>query len=186
MPGPPSAQVLPRLVNPRKFAFQDTRLEGSILSAGLERLAAAVVKVHDSIEVKLHFYLNDDGKAVVVGEASVDVSMVCQRCLEGVAQNLRADIHLALVLNDEQSRGLPKLFDPWLIESDDGSANLHAMVEDELLLALPMVALHREFCIDESLLHTQAPNEKAEAEIKESPFSVLKQLQAPNKTSKAD
>ena len=186
MPGPPSVQVLPRLVNPRKFAFQDTRLEGSILSAGLERLRAAVVKVHDSIDVKLHFYIDDEGKAVVTGEARVEASMICQRCLEEVSQPLRADIQLALVRSDEQSRHLTKNFDPWLIESEDGSANLHTMIEDELLLALPMVALHKDFCIDEKLLHSKSASNVTDSETKESPFSVLKQLQKANKTSKAD
>lgn len=185
MPGAPSVVMLPRSVNPRKFAFQDTRLDGKVDPQELQRLADAVVAVCGVIDARLHFYVDDGGKAVVEGGASADVVMTCQRCLEEVTQTVSADIRLALVQSDEQSRNLPKDFDPWLIESEDGTANLYAMLEDELLLALPMVALHEEFCIDSALLSTgELSPQTSKKDKANNPFDVLKQLKT--KISKLD
>ena len=177
MSGPPSAQALPRLVNPRKFAYQDTHLQGFVASQALERLRTAVVGMADTVAADLQFYIDEDSKAVVEGEARVEVTMTCQRCLGEVSQTLVADLCLAMVLNDEQSRALNKRYDPWLVDSDDGSANLHTLVEDELLLALPMVAMHETLCVDPESMQSRSPNAKHVcSEKSENPFAVLKQL----------
>jgi uncharacterized protein len=183
MPGAPSVQVLPRSVNPRKFAHQDARLEGTIAAENLDRLRAAVVDVQNTVAVSLHFYIDDGGKAVVKGNISTDVVMICQRCLEQVTQTVNADPCLALVLNDDQSNALPTVYDPWLLDSEDGSANLYQMVEDELLLALPMVALHSKLCIDSALMQSQE-SKIEDKEKRPNPFDVLEQLKT--KTSKLD
>ncbi len=183
MPGALSKQVLPPSVNPRKFAYQDTLIEGTIASDKLDRFRSAVVIVNGTIDAKLHFYIDGSGKAVVEGEVTAEVALVCQRCLENVSKQVCAKLCLALVKDEEQSKALAKSYDPWLVDSEDGSADLYATLEDELLLALPMVAFHPEPCIDAVLLSAKDPAQKDEETAERTnPFKVLEQLKtAPKK-----
>jgi uncharacterized protein len=83
---------------------------------------------------------------------------------------------LGLVINDEQAQRLPKALEPFLFE--DFSADLWAMVEDELLLVLPPFPLHeRDECpAKEDLEALEPSNVASEPEVKkreDNPFSVL-------------
>jgi len=177
MPGAPSVQYLPRSVNPRKFAYQDTLIEGKIAPTSLNRFSSALVGVNGTIDVDLHFHLDESATVVVDGRASANVVMICQRCLEEVSQTIVAEIKLAPVRDDERSKTLAKIYDPWLVDSEDGSADLYAALEDELLLALPMVACHTEPCIDIALLSAKDLSiDDDQIEKKEHPFQVLAQL----------
>ena len=182
MPGAPTNQALPQTVNPRKFAFQGTHVTGTIRAGSLSRLNASLAREHGTIDVALHFHLDAEGKAIVSGRAEAEVSLICQRCLEPVVLPLRADIMLAPVITDEQSKALGKNLDPWLVDSDDGSADLQRQIEEELLLALPMVAFHTEQCIDTALL--QSGDGAESKEVKEdSPFAVLAKLKSKSQAS---
>ena len=184
MPGAPSKQVLPRSLNPRKFAYQNASLVGLVPNQELVRLGAAVAGLAGPIEASIDFRIDDSGKAIATGSIKASVTQICQRCLEEVSQILTVDLCLALVRSDEESRQLDKVFDPWLVDTEDGSTSFYTLVEDELLLALPMVALHEDLCIDESLLQSRdRTREKQGQEGADNPFKILAQLKnsSPNK-----
>lgn len=178
MPGAPINKVLPQTINPRKFAFQDTQLSGEILAGKLARLNQALSEDHELIAVDLHFHVADNGKAVVAGTVTTTVALECQRCLEPVKTPINIEVYLAPVLTDDQSKALEKHLDPWLIVSEDGSADLYQQLEDELLLALPMVAFHPEQCIDPATLSSRDPNSSEKEQEKDNPFAVLAQLKS--------
>jgi uncharacterized protein len=106
-------------------------------------------------------------------EAKTTVPLTCQRCLHpvgvdlSIAQDFRfvADEATALAEDDASEEDLLVLED---------SFDLMALVEDELLMSLPLVPMHPE-CLSE-----QAPTSKEEAaifaEAKPNPFAVLASL----------
>ena len=106
-------------------------------------------------------------------EASAQVPLTCQRCLNPVltdldiAQDFRfvADEATALAEDDESQEDL-------LVLSPD--FDLLALIEDELLMALPLVPMH-EACLSE---HAPTSEDDAAAGLgeKPNPFAVLAAL----------
>ncbi len=69
-----------------------------------------------------------------------------QRCGIPFAHRVHTTYCFSPVINDEQAEALPESYEP--IEVDEfGEADLLAMIEDEIILSLPVVPLHEsEHC----------------------------------------
>ena len=169
---------LPKSVDPIRLAEQNRTLEGVVPLKGLARFREAVPGLQDGSEchVKLSYYQDSERRRVVSGELSAPVTLECQRCMTDMHTTLESRFDLGLVINDEQAQRLPKALEPFLFE--DFSADLWAMVEDELLLVLPPFPLHeRDECPAKEDLEALEPSKAAsEPEVKkreDNPFSVL-------------
>ena len=97
----------------------------------------------------------------------------CQRCLSSMSEHLSCDSSLAVVWTDEEAATLPRYLDA-LVETETNS-NLWELVEDELILAIPVVANHPEsHCSATQFLRDRT---KLAAEKKaDNPFQILEQL----------
>ena len=73
------------------------------------------------------------------GSLSAVVSLRCERCLAPLSWPLAVEVAVVFV-PDDRAQDWPKGYDPSLVPS--GHTSLAALVEDELLLALPIVARH--------------------------------------------
>lgn len=164
-------QIIPRQVDPRKFALHGVAVKGSVPVEELKRLAEATVGVN-SLEAELQFGFVDR-KPVVTGSLKGSVVQQCQRCLEPVEVALACAVRLSIVMNEQQAKDLAKEQDFWLVPEE--SADLHAMLEEEALLALPFVAFHDYDCVDASLFRRGPVDEPAPTKAA-GPFGVLEQL----------
>ncbi len=173
----PSNKVLPRQGDPRKFAQHGVSLEGVIPASELPRIIEATENSDGEIQVKLEFTLSEERKKVVIGHASADLALVCQRCLEPVTVPVESNISLAIVWDEEAAKVLPERFDPWI--TGEGMADLYDMIEEELLLSLPAVAYHAEPCLDSKLYSSGKP---VEVKKEKNPFQVLEQLKSSPKS----
>jgi len=170
--GTPKKHLL-REVDARKLAVKGVDLGGDIPLSQLERLSELVNTA--SIMANLSFDIDEQGRRYVKGSAKVRLALECQRCLEPVDQELNVDFLLAFAFTEEQAQGLPKLYEAWMIE-EDLPTDLYYMVEEEILLSLPVVAYHDdEQCIQR--LAYNRPEASAEMdEPKDNPFNVLEKL----------
>ncbi len=98
------------------------------------------------------------------------VKLVCQRCLQPMTVELRSETDVAFAVAESES--LPGGCE--LIAGDPKRVDLAALVEDELLLALPAIPRHAsgETC---ELPGTAAAEEPAAPEMRR-PFAGLKDL----------
>lgn len=167
-----SDRTLPRFVDPRKFAQQGINIEGVIHISDLERIAESQVRDNPEVAVKLQFDVDEQKHRVITGQVSCQVQSLCQRCLEPVLLDLDCTLSLGVVWDEEQAKQLPVNLDPCILP-EDGNTDIYQVVEEELLLAMPMVAYHDHDCIDKSLYSCGTP---AKPEPKENPFKVLEQL----------
>jgi len=111
----------------------------------------------------------------IEGHIITELQLKCQRCMQAMPHAMDVRFKLGLVLNDEHIEKLPDEFEPYLIEDDNN--HLPDMLEDELLLALPLVAMHEFDCSDYlQQQDSEQQNEVEKVEEKENPFSVLKDL----------
>lgn len=102
----------------------------------LSRLVAALVELH-GVTAKLEFSLDDYDRPVVRGRAAADVLLPCQRCTEEVAVTLATPLHSLIWLSAEPPAKELALGAADLIVSRSATVSFAALVEDDLLLALP-------------------------------------------------
>ncbi|WP_342616867.1 YceD family protein [Rhodoferax sp. GW822-FHT02A01] len=106
--------------------------------------------------------------------AQASLALVCQRCLGPVDMPVEferdfrfvASEHLAEVEDEESEEDVLVL---------SKSFNLLELIEDELLLATPLVPMH-EVCPEPVKLQAADPDFEEPPEEKPSPFAVLQQL----------
>jgi uncharacterized protein len=164
---------LPERINAERLAGEHTRLAGEIPLKKMPRLARAVMARDAGATLDATFALGADGRASVTGEADTTVRLTCQRCLQAVDWSLRARFALMVEHDDAEAAAVPAEYDPLLWPDDTGS--LAALVEDELLLALPAVARHPDAAQCGEVARIARP-EAAPEERRDNPFAVLEQL----------
>lgn len=180
MSAPTPINRIPATITPRKLVNLDVDIDGVIPPQAMQRLGQAVEAVLQATEVWLHFGGVKGPDKVVTGKAITQVSLRCERCLQNYAAPLQADISVGVVWSEEEAAQLPSHLDPWLVPEED--ADLVALVEDELLLALPIVALHQveEDCPAPAMSYGPGQEEgvpsPVEEEARENPFKILEQL----------
>ncbi len=149
-------------------------IEGIYPIARLVRLNETLLSKDGHITAKLEFG-NSAGFASLKGHVSAKLLVECQRCLEPVETELSGSFKFALVNSEADFALLPEEFEPYLVEGDEQS--IIELIEDELLLCLPMVTIHDDNCS----AYMMKQNAKIKAEMQaekeaENPFAALKAL----------
>ena len=163
--------TLPRLVEARKLVAVEARFKRKVAAADLVRLGESSISI-DDVEVDVRFGRDEQGRPTLSGELTANIALQCQRCLEPMPFSASKNVRLALVWDEAQGKALPKDLEPWIV--GEGEADLIEIVEEEILLLLPVVARHDHDCLDLSALDQGvAPEQTSD---KQNPFSVLADL----------
>lgn len=167
------SQQLPEQIDPFRLARQRRVLSGQIDVVRMKRLAPLLYSSEGAARVELEFGVDTDLHVQYMrGNVSVDLQMSCQRCLQPMTQHVEATIALGLVTTQRQSDEMPTHYEPLLVEND--TVFLVDVIEDELLLALPIVAVHPpEACAAQVATSDDAPEPR-----RENPFAKLAQLKS--------
>ena len=164
---------LPTQIDPRKLALQGITLEGEFFAKHLPRLSASVEAVNSSLIATLEFTRDQSRQPLVKGVAKISVDVICQRCLDPVSIEIEAAIALQVIWSEDRIPNVSPDYEPWIVV--DKIADLAVVLEDELLLALPIVNYHDPDKCTGSAFDSRAIADDEEA-VSDSPFSVLKQL----------
>jgi uncharacterized protein len=106
--------------------------------------------------------------------AHTRVPMACQRCLAPVDVALDVDRWFRFVADETTAAAEDEeAEEDVLVAGRD--FNLHALIEDELLMEIPVTPRH-EVCPEPARLSAVDPDFDAAEEAKPNPFAVLKQL----------
>lgn len=164
------SQQLPEQVDPFRLARQRRVMTGEMDVSRMARLAPVLNDVPGVARIALEFGVDDMGVQFVRGQVSADLSMMCQRCLQPMAQHVDSEFALGLVTNERDAERLPTHYEPLFIT--DEHIVLRDVIEDELLLALPIVAMHAAGTCEQAVVQGDEP-----APVKkENPFAVLQEL----------
>ena len=149
------------------LADEQADLELAIPLAEFSRVRARLGALDGAIRGHLHF--GREGEfAVAALEVSGSVPLVCQRCLKLMPWKIEGSAKVALIASDAQADRVPEHLEPMLAAG--GRISLRDLLEEELLLALPIVALHA----DEHDCAPAAP--AAEESAVQRPFERLGEL----------
>jgi uncharacterized protein len=176
-------EPLPRTVNPAQLATEGRVLEGSIPISRLERLADYLSESEGEVQFRLRFKKRKDRRIQITGSVTATVTMSCQYCLKPVSLAIEAKIALLIVSdesNEKEAAQLESDLDLMLMEGD--KLEVVDIIEDDLILSLPMVARHLgedgHTACSEHLAYKGAGEEIKED--KPNPFAVLARLKDGN------
>lgn len=167
---------LPATIDLIQLAERGARLTGTLPLKGMPRLAQICDDGSGNVFVDLTFERGEGEEVLLMhGTLHVRLRVTCQRCLEGMDLELEASPWLILLRSGERQDMLEE--EPDILVADK-PVSLNALVEDELLLALPMVPMH-EFNRCPARAHVAGeagfdPNNTEEG--RKNPFSVLSKL----------
>ena len=165
--------ALPSQIDPRKLALQGALLKGHVDITEHVRLSSAVNRVVSPFATSIQFEIDESGQPLAKGTASVVVEVTCQRCLDPFEISLQADFSLQIIWSEDQIGNVSPDHEPWIVV--DRFADPIAMVEDEILLALPFVNYHK---VGSCTGNAQKPVgfDSDDSMDTKSPFSILEQL----------
>lgn len=136
------AGPLPELLDHRKLANQQGIVEGSFPVKQLERFGELLVDPAGDVSLRLVFSKGEHDRTEVHGHVATEVRLECQSCLQPVTIELSSDIAVIVVKSEAELEKLGEEQD--CIISADKLMPIAALVEDELMLAVPMIPRHRE------------------------------------------
>ncbi len=147
--------------------------EGHIDLLDLPRLGELLASRQGEIAVKFEFLSSDYAIPMVSGKLHCSLQIKCQRCLQSMPNDLELDFSLLIDAADDIVResSLDTLY------SEAGYIDVFEVIEDEIILALPLVAMHKNDSCNE---HWQVAEQNREPAVRENPFSVLKDLKTPH------
>lgn len=164
---------LPITIDPSRSAQRKLVCDGYFEVSGMNRLLAVCEARSEQVQVNVNFSVDEQGLVAISGTASATVTLTCQRCTEGFDLALEVNFTFSPVKDADAEAELPSYYDA--IELDEnGEVNLRELVEDELLLAIPLIPRH-------SIEDCQSPADSVWGELPEeldkpNPFDVLKKL----------
>lgn len=166
--------TIPAHIEPRRLVDRGIALEGAVPATGMKRLNALLDAPAGEVQVELSFTRDEQGISAMHGHYQADVTLICQRCLQQVVLGLDTECDVGFVASDEAAKNLPRHYEPVIL--DDEALDLHALIEDELLLALPVVPMHPMGTCQHPPGYQPDEAEPEEEAEKPNPFSVLAKL----------
>ncbi len=153
---------LPERVDALRLAQGAGKLAGSIPAAALTRLRA-LGELAGAVPATVSFGFDADGKPVVRGEANAAWDTTCQRCLG----------RMTIPVTCRFEQPLDEVLEPVGAGGTVAMLNLIELIEDELILAAPMIPLHPSGTCRAPGENDETP---ASAPSKRQPFAELARL----------
>lgn len=125
-----------------EMTVQGSCIECQLRADELPRLAPLVAAgPPGSLDAKIAFDLGAETLPVLHIEVHGRLSLMCQRCLGPIEWPVDVDVSLTAVADDSAAGNLSSPFDSIVLDAE-GALALRAVVEDEILAALPLAPLH--------------------------------------------
>ena len=179
---------LKECVNLRELARTSAAICVEAPLSAFERVAALAVTGLGATErvIRLNLNVSEWHKGVLLaGDLEGSVTLTCQRCMEAMDFSLAGPVLLAMSEEDEEVEGLPEecelisLLDAGELGRTLDEVCLLPLVEDELLLRIPLVPMHSEgaACDGRARIGESSVTAQPREEIAR-PFSALADLMA--------
>lgn len=146
------------------LAGRDVVLSGELTLDKLPRLVGMLHSDVGSVRASLRFRQRRDGWLAAALEYQASVQLVCQRCLEPFRHAMVERVDVALADAGSVPETVPAGHEPF--ELEEGRLLPAQLIEDELIVAIPLVPKHArlEDCgsLARNLAGLEAANEAAD------------------------
>jgi DUF177 domain-containing protein len=124
-----------------RLALGETEIDFDVPLAELPRLRSRIAGVGGRVHGSARF-ARRSGFAVVELVLAGKATLQCQRCMRPMEMILDSTTEVALILAEADAAEVPEDLEPVLAR--EGRTSIGELVEEELLLALPIVPLHEQ------------------------------------------
>ncbi|GLP96499.1 23S rRNA accumulation protein YceD [Paraferrimonas sedimenticola] len=168
---------IPVSLDPVRAANKRLDYQGVIPGGQMKRLNGASAGDCSEVTVSLTCGVDIQGIVYLKGKAVTELTLECQRCMTPFNTEVMVDFCFTPVKDGAEIDELPDMYDP--IEVNDyGEVHLHQLIEDELIVAMPIIATHQEGeCNTGSQDLTVGKIEEVQEE-RPNPFAVLEKLKS--------
>jgi len=122
------------------LAARGVTLSGELEVGTLTRLKSLLQSDAGSVRATLRFRQRGDGWVGAELEFETAVELMCQRCLEPFRHELDESVNVVIADGDSLPETVPTGFEPF--ELEDGRLQPAQLIEDELIVAIPLVPKH--------------------------------------------
>jgi len=167
---------IPIVIDPVRAAQKRSSFDGIVPLVNLTRLAESLLDSDGDVAVTVHCGTDEQGLTYILGDARCQVQVRCERCGEAMPMELDASFAYTPIRRDFDSAQdeIPERYD--VVEKNEhGEVNLRQLVEDELILALPLFPTHEEGQCDPAKVQMSWGEIEPEPE-KPNPFAILQEL----------
>ena len=161
---------LPLTIEPKHLARKGETVAGQYAIQDMQRLGGLLHDQSGQVTFRLIFTHDDEKNITYIrGNIQAELNVVCQRCLGCMPYTVDNPVYLGIIGNQIAENELPDGCEP--LNAVDEPVNLASLIEDEVILALPISAMHDENKCKATELLTEINSTK-----RTSPFAVLKTL----------
>ena len=122
------------------LAKREVTLSDELDLGKLTRLRSLLHSDVGSVKASLHFRQRRGGWFALGLDYQAAVHLVCQRCLEPFRHELKESVNVVVADGDSLPATIPTGFEPY--ELEDGRFQPAQLIEDELIVAVPLVPKH--------------------------------------------
>ena len=160
----------PDRIDPFKLFNKNGHIASKIPLTAFKRFGEYLQEDSGQIDVVIDFFKDDEGRRVLQGKLTSEVVLLCQRCLDPVSTVVESELNIIVASSEsgmKSGKDSGKAPDDASIEQsieqqdarsgvevifcDEDALDLKAVIEDELILSLPIVVYHDNVSCNEQL-----------------------------------
>jgi uncharacterized protein len=174
------ADRLPVEFDPKRLAVAEARFSAELPLAQFQRLVPELASADGVVYVEVAFSLDRARRAVAAGKLCGAYPLVCQRCMAGFNWRFEREFELTFAESEAEAEEWSDELEPVLLD-EFGRLRAIDMLEDELLLLVPIVPKHAdEHDCDANFVYNAQPTENQPQQQRENPFAALSGLKTNN------
>jgi len=135
---------VPNTFDPVRFAKTQESMEGFIALDKLSLSTDFLVGSAGQVGYKLSFGVDPENYVYIQGVVEAMLPLECQRCLKPMEYPIHAEFRLSPVQSVAEAGALPDRYEAILME--EGKLSVLRIVEEELILSLPIAPMHDKAC----------------------------------------
>lgn len=170
-----SSAPFPERIDAVKLFARKGSITADLPLARLQRFTDQLSGKAGQVAVDLHFGEDEEGRRLLTGTLDTRVLVTCQRCLQDLQLDLHCQLSLLVFDTEDELLELPESQDAVTMPED--GLDVVALIEDELILSLPMVPVHEDLTCNQTLNALNQGRDPV-VETRPNPFAVLAGLKA--------
>ncbi len=161
-------------IQPRKLANKNGELKYKWKVKDFTRLDGLLFSNDGEINVHLVGRVDNRHRSLVEAHITANVQLSCQTTFEAIDYQVDTKVLYCSIIKEEQIETLDDDYEPLLV--DDGLVDIRQVIQDELILSLPLAVNKASEELGIKMSFGDLPKECEEAEKKKNPFSALQEL----------
>ncbi|WP_444998539.1 YceD family protein [Aliikangiella sp. IMCC44359] len=161
-------------IQPKKLANKQGEIRFNWPVSDFQRLSGLLYTDKGHISIVINADYDEQERCILQTAITADLTLECQTTFEPIAYRVEKEVVFCTVVQESEFAEIEE-YEPVLVE--DGVLDIKQVVEDELILSVPLVANKPAEEVNQKMSFGELDEAKIAEEKKASnPFSVLKNL----------